>query len=208
MAEGNIGARSLLRFAFIYDLYQWLVGSRAARDRLFATHLPLSEGCVLLDIGCGTGELLEYLPAHIRYTGVDINPHYIELARKKYGSRGRFEHIDVSDIDRLALPQGSFDVVVLYGVLHHLNDEEVRSVLSFARSMLQSSGVVFTVDGVYLEDQSWIKKFILSKDRGHYVRFDHEYKKLARAIFPNTETFVERNSLRIPTDYFVMRMTK
>ncbi|MBI4093733.1 class I SAM-dependent methyltransferase [Candidatus Kaiserbacteria bacterium] len=208
MAEGNVGLRSILKFPSVYDLYQSLVGSRAARDRIFRTHLPLSERCRLLDIGCGSGELLEYLPAHVDYTGVDVNPRYIELARKKYGSHARFELIDVNNIERLALPKSSFDVVVLCGVLHHLNDEEVRDVLLFARSMLLEGGVVFTVDGVYLQGQSWIKKFILSRDRGAYVRFDQEYEELARGVFPKVETFVERNALRIPTDYFVMRMTK
>lgn len=208
MAEGNIGLRSVLRFPSVYDLYQSLVGSRAARDRLFKTYVQLREGTRLLDIGCGTGELLEYLPAYVQYSGVDVNPLYIELARKKYGARGRFELIDVNDIERLALPRGSFDVVVLYGVLHHLSDEEVRNVLTFARAMQKEGGIVFTVDGVYLEGQSAIKRFILSRDRGQYVRFDHEYKQLAREIFPNVETFVEQSALRIPTDYFVMRMTK
>ncbi|MBI4093825.1 class I SAM-dependent methyltransferase [Candidatus Kaiserbacteria bacterium] len=208
MSEGNVGIRSVLKFPSVYDLYQSLVGSRAARDRLFRTYLPLSERCHLLDIGCGSGELLEYLPVHVDYTGVDVNPRYIELARKKYGSRGRFEIIDVNNIQRLALPNNGFDVVVLYGVLHHLNDGEVRDVLLFARSMLKEDGVVFTVDGVYLQGQSWIKKFILSRDRGQNVRFDHEYQKLARKIFSSVDVFVEQDVLQIPTDYFVMRMRK
>ncbi|MBI2610933.1 class I SAM-dependent methyltransferase [Candidatus Kaiserbacteria bacterium] len=208
MSEGNVGIRSVLKFPSVYDLYQWLVGSRAARDRLFRTYVSFPEGCKLLDIGCGSGELLEYLPSHVRYTGVDVNPLYIELARKKYGNQGRFELIDVNDIESLDLPKNNFDVVVLYGVLHHLNDGEVRGVLSFARMMLKLGGTVFTVDGVYLKDQSRIKKFILSRDRGAFVRFNYQYQKLAREVFPDVETFVERNALRIPTDYFVMRMTK
>lgn len=207
MAEGNVGLRSILKFPSIYELYQSLVGTRRARDRIFDTYLRLPENYKLLDIGCGSGELLDYLPTHVQYTGVDINPRYIDLARKQYGERGRFELIDVNDIERLALPRGSFNAVVLYGVLHHLNDEEVRSVLDFAKAMLRDTGVVFTVDGVYLEGQSAIKHFILSRDRGNYVRFDHEYTKLAREIFPNVETSVERDALRIPTDYFVMRMS-
>lgn len=208
MSEGNVGMRSILKFPSIYDLYQSLVGSRAARDRLFKTYAPLREGTKLLDIGCGTGELLEYLPAYIEYTGIDVNPLYIELAHKKYGDRGHFELIDVNNIERLALPKGSFDVVVLYGVLHHLDDGEVHRVLSFARSMLKEGGVVFTVDGVYLEGQSALKQFILSRDRGAYVRFDREYRALAEEIFPQVESFVERDALRIPTDYFVMRARK
>lgn len=206
MAEGNVGLRSILKFPSVYELYQSLVGTRRARDRIFDTYVRLPESCRLLDIGCGSGELLEYLPSHVQYTGVDINPRYIELARKKYGERGRFELIDVNAMERLGLPKASFDTVVLYGVLHHLDDGEVHRVLSFAKTTLKAGGFVFSVDGVYLKDQSRIKKFILSRDRGNYVRFDHEYQKLAHEIFADVEAFVERDALRIPTDYFVMRM--
>lgn len=207
MAEGNVGLRSILKFPSVYELYQSLVGTRRARDKIFDTYVRLPEDGKLLDIGCGSGELLEYLPSHVQYTGVDINPLYIELARKKYGERGRFELIDVNAMDSLELPTASFDTIVLYGVLHHLDNAEVRRVLSFAKTMLKAGGSVFSVDGVHLKDQSRIKKFILSRDRGNYVRFDQEYAKLAREIFPNVETFVERSALRIPTDYFVMRMS-
>lgn len=207
MSEGNVGLRSILKFPSVYELYQSLVGTRRARDRIFDTYVRLPEGCKLLDIGCGSGELLEYLPSHVQYTGVDINPRYIELARKKYGERGRFELIDVNAMESLELPKGAFDIVVLYGVLHHLADGEVRRVLSFAKTMLKAGGFVFSVDGVYLNDQSRSKKFILSRDRGYHIRFDHEYQKLAREVFANVETFIERNALRIPTDYFVMRMS-
>ena len=78
MSEGNTGLRSILKFPSVYDLYQSLVGSRAARDRLFRTYVSFPDGCKLLDVGCGSGEFFEYLPASVRYTGVDVNPLYIE----------------------------------------------------------------------------------------------------------------------------------
>lgn len=202
--------QGVLKYAYIYDLYQWLIGTRVARDRLFDRYVSIPENCMLLDIGCGSGELLDYLPREVRYTGIDVNASYIEAARRAYGDRGRFECIDVNAIESLDLGENVFNRVALIGVLHHLDDAEVLRTLAFAHASLKPGGIVFTVDGVLLPDQSRITKFILSKDRGQYVRSDTEYRSLAESIFPNTETFIERGPLRFSymSDYFIMRMTK
>ena len=43
----------------------------------------------VLDIGCGPGDVLEFMPA-VEYTGFDISPGYIQAAQARFGSRGRF----------------------------------------------------------------------------------------------------------------------
>ena len=210
MSEGNVGVRSILKFSAIYDLYQWAVGVRAARDRIFDAYVLIGEKCKLLDVGCGSGELLEYLPSHVQYTGIDINPYYIETATKKYGNRGRFVCMDVNDLDELGLDQSEYDIAVLFGLLHHLSDDEVLATLASVYTALKLGGFALTVDGVYLDGQSWVKRFILSKDRGAHVRPKGEYEALARQRFPQTEVFIERSPLRFGflTDYLVMRMMK
>ena len=45
------------------------------------------EGQSILDVGCGFGDLYEFLSKHLRkfeYHGIDINPEMIEKAQKKY----------------------------------------------------------------------------------------------------------------------------
>jgi trans-aconitate methyltransferase len=55
----------------------------------------------LLDFGCGTAQLLEYIRKHlpvanIEYTGLDISEKFIEVASKKFPAN-RFINMDILD---------------------------------------------------------------------------------------------------------------
>ena len=208
MSEANSGLRSILKVPFFYDTYQSLVGSHKMRKYITSRYMHFSENCKVLDIGCGTCELLDFFPNNIQYTGFDKNKECIESAKKRYGTRGNFICKDVNTIEELNLKENEYDLILLIGVLHHLNDSEVVETLSSAKKLLKQDGYVLSVDGVYLQQQSGITKYILSKDRGQHVRFDHEYKRLAESVFSKTEVFIEKKILRIPTDYIVMKMFK
>lgn len=70
------------------------------------------EGSLVLDVGCGFGDLYRYLADHyerIGYTGIDINPRYIQRARELYPD-AKFE---VADFGEYA--GGRFDFVVASG---------------------------------------------------------------------------------------------
>lgn len=41
----------------------------------------------ILDIGCGTGLLLEHLPGDVAYAGIDISPTAVEMARRRFAAR-------------------------------------------------------------------------------------------------------------------------
>ena len=70
----------------------------------------------ILDVGCGFGDLLEFMnrknKSHsIKYLGIDLNPTMIEEAKKRYPS-GRFEVRDILQ----APPAERFDYVVGSGL--------------------------------------------------------------------------------------------
>lgn len=72
----------------------------------------------ILDVGCGTGNLLEYISARFTgfdYTGVDILPHMIEIARKK-GLMGSFLCIDLFKNNPFS--SNSFDVIFSSGIFN------------------------------------------------------------------------------------------
>ncbi|RYE84967.1 MAG: class I SAM-dependent methyltransferase, partial [Myxococcales bacterium] len=87
MSQVTTGLRSLLSHPIVYDSFQRILGDASARRRFSRDHLRPRPGDVLVDIGCGTAEILRYLPGGVRYYGFDLSPEYIEAARERHDGR-------------------------------------------------------------------------------------------------------------------------
>lgn len=121
-----------------------------SRKRLFAridAHTRDLRGKTVLDYGCGRGDAsLNYLAAGAdRVAGIDISSEYIadaDMRAKEAGFEADRYDFRVMDAHSLAFPDASFDFVIGYGILHHLDAEvalsEVHRVLKpGGRVMLQ-----------------------------------------------------------------------
>lgn len=204
MGQITTGARRLLSVPFFYDLFQDLVGASGIRVRWIRDFLRPFPGARVLDIGCGTAGILPYLPGYVDYTGFDMSPAYIEAARARHGRRGRFTCARAEVFE----PQGGegrpFDIAMAFGVLHHLDDGEARSMLRNARSALGAGGRLVTLDPAYVPGQDRLARFAVSRDRGRNVRSPEAYAALGEGVFPRVETTVLRGALRIPYDHAVL----
>jgi hypothetical protein len=100
--------------------------------------------------------------------------------------------------------RGSFDLVMANGVLHHLADGEVHALLTVAHAALEPSGRLVTIDGCFHPGQSSLARLLLRLDRGRYVRTQDEYCRLARVVFPNVDSVLRRNLLRVPYTHLIM----
>ncbi len=86
------------------------------------------EGQRVLDLGCGTGALLDQLkPAY--GVGIDFSQAMIEIARAKHPQL-TFVHGDVEALDDLTELHGPFDVIVMSDTIGNLDDclETLRSL--------------------------------------------------------------------------------
>ena len=100
----------------------------------------------LLDLGTGTGRILEMFGAQLdRGLGIDLSLDMLLLARDRL-ERAGLRHCSVrqGDIYDLAVPAGSFDVVIIHQVLHFL-DDGARAIREAAR-VLAPSGRLLVVD--------------------------------------------------------------
>ena len=73
----------------------------------------------LLDVGCGTGPMVELLASELpgrRYTGLDLTPKMIEVANAKGIEEARFI---VGDAEDLPFDDASFDAVICANSFHH-----------------------------------------------------------------------------------------
>jgi ArsR family transcriptional regulator len=108
--------------------------------------VPEGSGGRLLDIGTGTGRVLELLGPRVdQGLGVDASRAMLALARSRLARAG-LAHCSVrqADMYRLPLADGSFDIAVLQMVLHHAEDPE--GVLAEAARALRPGGRLIVVD--------------------------------------------------------------
>lgn len=118
------GKRELLAF---YDRHlrdhgdspravRWTPEGQRRRYEAFLGLLGDLRGRSLLDFGCGTGDFLGFLRgrgAACSYTGVDVNPNLVALARRKFPG-AEFLALDLEEEPF----ERSFDVVVACGVFN------------------------------------------------------------------------------------------
>src|SRR5216684_4125034 len=100
----------------------------------------------LLDLGTGTGRMLELFGPQIeRGLGLDLSLDMLAFARARLDRAG-LRHCSVrhGDIYDLALPNDSFDTVLIHQVLHFL-DDGARAILEAAR-VLRPGGRLLVVD--------------------------------------------------------------
>jgi ubiquinone/menaquinone biosynthesis C-methylase UbiE len=100
----------------------------------------------LLDIGTGTGRVLELLAQRIGSgLGIDASKSMLALARSRLARAG-LSHcaVRLGDMYRLPLPDGGFDLAVLQMVLHHAEDPAL--VLAEAARVLRVGGRLIVIE--------------------------------------------------------------
>lgn len=99
-----------------------------------------------LDIGTGTGRLLEVLAGRVESgLGIDASRAMLALARVRL-AKPEFSHLSVRLADMYALPlhDGCFDLVLLQMVLHYA--EDAAAAMAEARRVLAPGGRLLVVD--------------------------------------------------------------
>ncbi|MGZ5066530.1 MAG: class I SAM-dependent methyltransferase [Usitatibacter sp.] len=199
MAEIRSGVRHLLARPRIYDWFQHAVGAYAWRRNFVRDFVEpvLREGSRVIDIGCGTGDILRFLPRGVSYAGFDRNEAYIAAARERFAGRGAsFECREVGP--GRGAQSGDFDVALAIGLMHHLDDDEAFALLRSAKGALRDGGVLFLLDPVLVPEQSRLARYVVRKDRGQNVRTLEATLELCGRVFPFVRHSVDLHPIRIP----------
>ena len=194
---------ALLGRPLLYRLAMTAIGSPRPRQVHVSRYIRPKKGDRILDVGCGVADILESLP-EVSYLGIDLNPLYIESARKNYGHRANFLCQDVTLIKDDEFEP--FDIILATGLLHHLSDSECLTLLRSCRKLLKPSGHMITFDGCRVPGQHPIDAWMHNNDRGKYVRSSDAYTSLASSVFPGVKINIHSDLLRIPYTLAIMEL--
>lgn len=117
-------------------------------DRAIITALGPRTDRTLIDLGTGTGRMIELLgtPDHQRLVGLDASHSMLSVARANFADSvldGRVE-LRQADVYRTPFDSASFDLVVIHQVLHYLDDP--ATAIAEASRLVSPDGKVVIVD--------------------------------------------------------------
>ncbi|MGI5498715.1 class I SAM-dependent methyltransferase [Lentzea sp. CA-135723] len=141
----GMGKHYLLPF---YDL----VHQVSALARVHAEMVELARpqpGQRVLDVGCGTGNLLRATAKRhrdVELSGVDPDLKMLARAERKLRRRAR---LDRGYAQELGFPGATFDVVFSSLMLHHLDTTSKDEMLAEVRRVLKPGGVLVLADIVH-----------------------------------------------------------
>lgn len=205
--QKDTGIRSLLSRPWIYNIYQDVVGATSARQWVSNRFWRARPGQRVVDIGCGPGNLVQHLPAGVKYVGFDVSEEYIGHARHAFENDPDKTFVVGSAEDfiiDLPEPMRNADLVVMGGLLHHLDDGEALTALRLARAALAPHGHLVALEGTFLVRQSRLSRWFVGLDRGRNVRNEPEWKALTGKVFDHFETFILTGLDRTPYTYIVI----
>lgn len=121
----------------------------ADEDRVAAElrrRLPTGTNLDLLDVGTGTGRLLELMAPHIgRGTGIDLSRDMLAVARANLIRAGAGNClVRQADMYRLPWAEPQFDVITIHHVLHYAEDP--AATIAEAARLLKLGGRLLIVD--------------------------------------------------------------
>ena len=136
----------------------------------------------ILDIGCGTANILNVLSNNLKYYGFDANKKCIIYAKNKYINQNFFCKI-FNEKNSKIVPK--VDVIILNAVLHHLDNKEITLLLELLKKKIKDKGKIIIIEPFYSRITFSFANILVKirdkigeYDRGNFVRSINEYKKL------------------------------
>ena len=203
MSQKIEGIHKFFSYPLVYSLTQKIMSGDKIRRNIVKN--IVKKNSTVLDIGCGTGKIIEALP-NIKHYGYDISKVYINYAKKKYNKPNiKFFCKKFTPSDLKKLPK--FDYVLLLGIMHHLNDIEIKKLFLLIKKNLKKDGLILTLDPVYIKNQNIFAKFLIDNDVGQNVRFAKEYISIIKKNFNKVIYRVDQQNI-LPYNWFISKIFK
>lgn len=140
------------------------------------------KGADVLEVGCGRGVGVEVLLDRLgarQVTAFDIDPAMVERAERRLRARlGDAVRLSSGDATEIAHPASSFDAVVDFGIIHHVQDWQ-RAVAEIARVLRPGGRLLFEEVPRHVLD-SWALRTFTEHPRTNRFEASEFAEELAR----------------------------
>ncbi len=131
----------------------------------------IENNSLILDIGTGSGKMLEILrlEKNVKGVGTDTNKDMLEEARIKLKNTDIKLHLTPAG-DPLPFKKNSFDYITICSVMFHFKKEEIDKMLEEAGQLLRAKGTIVILTPTGNGNVVTLSKHFFSlKNKGIYV---------------------------------------
>ena len=154
------------------------------------------KGNKLLDLGCGTGEVLLRACKDYRCTGADLSAEMILRAKEKLDGKGIDIPLYEQDMTQLKL-DGKYDVIIsMFDTVNHLTTlEDLNLLFKGIEKHLEEGGVyIFDVVDREFMDEMFPGGVFLDERENMTIIWEHEYSEEDGLDYIDTTFFVKNES--------------
>jgi SAM-dependent methyltransferase len=145
----------------------------------------------ILDLGCGTGTLLKYLPYKARKVGLDSSPQMLEKARENFPEGSYFQ----GNIEKFDLPE-RFDLILCTHdtVNYLLEPESLENHFSNVyRALIPCGYYFFDISSEYNLQVNFHKQIFKGKYENFYFIWENEYDPVEKLIYSTLRFTYQEN---------------
>lgn len=158
----------------------WYRVRREIVRSLIRSYFPNKESLHILDIGCGTGELLSGLSSYGDAYGVDVSPRAVAFCKE----RG-IQQVRVGSVTNISYPDNNFDLVLALDIIEHVADD--TKALAEIKRVLKPDGIaIFFVPAFMF---LWGSTDVFSEHYRRYTRPELRSKIVAGGFTPIRFTY-------------------
>lgn len=140
----------------LFEKYNYVLGTVAEK-------IHENNALKVLDIGCGTGNLINKLDKHIQYTGMDQSIEMLLIAKKKFPNA----NFRLGNFLDEPFVNNKFDMIISTFAFHHLNTFEKEKAVNLLLKYLKPNGRIVIADLMFLNEKDRIEKkeYFINKGR-------------------------------------------
>jgi SAM-dependent methyltransferase len=168
----------------------------------------ITENSRVIEIGCGTGQLVNFLSAitPAQYVGFDLTGASLRLA-DQFAYTNKLPPLFVQgDIFKHPFTLGGFDTVISLGVLHHTVDCSLA--ISRASNLVSEDGLI--IIGLYNSyGRLWtdLRRIFLRSNSDLLNRADHHLRKNLSPSKKNLKSYFHKVMLKMENENIMLQIT-